>query len=374
MPPAISFVDDRDRLAEALRTVDHPVVGADVERADSDNYYREASLIQVGADGACTLVDPHAIDDLDPLERFLAGRLTVFHAIENDVEPLEAAGIGLHQVADTSVAAAMLGMPTGLSNLLEDVLGIELTSNKSKLQRADWSRRPLTDEMVAYAAEDVVHLPALWHELATRLEERGRTSWYEQELAATLERATENRRAWFRTKGVGRLDPQARAVLRSLWEEREQLAKEHDIAPALVISDKELVTLAEEPADTPTAIGKRGHSRRSRTSEFAQQLFDAQQAGREAPPEEPPEGRRWDTDDRAAYDAMRKARADKADELGMDPGVLCPSRVLWDATLADPDGPEELCEAAGLLPWQTELLADDLWTAYTGASEDTDEG
>lgn len=365
MPPTISFVDEREQLPSALRAVDHPVVGADVERADSDNYYRRAALIQVGADDRCTLVDPQAIDDLGPLDDFLAGRRTVFHAIENDVEPLVAAGIELRDVADTAVAAAMLGMPTGLGPLLEEVLGIELLSDKGRLQRADWSQRPLTTEMIDYAAEDVVHLPELWEALAAQLDELGRTSWYEQELEATLEAASENRRAWHRTKGVGRLDPRARAVLRAVWEERERIAKEHDIAPGLLLNDSTLVEIAESPVSSVGAMAKKGRGGRSRTKEFAQALYDAQERGISGPPEEPPEDRRWDSDDRAAYDAMRKARARRAKELGLDSGVLCPSRVLWEAMIASPDDPEELCDAAGLRPWQRELLRDDLWEAYS---------
>jgi ribonuclease D len=45
--------------------------------------------------------------------------------------------------------------------------------------------------------------------------------------------------------------------------------------------------------------------------------------------------------------------------------VLCPSRPLWRAVAAQPDGPDELCAAVELRPWQTELLGDVLWAAYT---------
>lgn len=364
VPPTITLVDHPDQLEPALSTVAADVVGADVERADSDQYYREASLIQIGIEGVCVLVDPHAVTDLTALGGFLGARTAVFHAIENDLEPLSAAGIELGPVADTAVAAAMLGLPTGLGPLLEEVLGVELASDKGRFQRADWSRRPLPDDMIAYAAEDVVHLPTLWEALEDRLDTAGRLHWYEQELAATLSAAGEDRRAWYRTKGAGRLEPTARSVLRALWEEREAIAQEHDIAPGLVLHDSHMVELAEEPAADPGELSRRAARRQARTSAFADRLHAAQERGRAAPPEEPPSARRWDADDKAAYDAMRKARARRADELGIDSGVLCPSRVLWDAVLADPEDPDELCRAAGLRPWQTEELQDVLWEAY----------
>lgn len=364
MPPTITIVDDPERLEPALADVAHEVVGGDVERADSDQYYREASLIQIGAEGVCVLVDPHAIEDLAPVADFLAGRSTVFHAIENDVEPLAAAGVELGPVADTAVAAAMLGLPTGLGPLLEAVLGVELASDKGRFQRADWSQRPLPEDMIAYAAEDVVHLPELWAALADRLVAAGRRDWYEQELAATLSAATEDRRAWYRTKGAGRLDPADRAILRVLWEERETIAQDHDIAPGLVLHDSHLIELAEEPAADPAELSHRSARHHGRTAEFADRLHAAQERGRAAPPEDHPSVRRWDADDRAVYDAMRKARARRAKELGIDSGVLCPSRLLREAVLADPEDPDELCRAAGLRPWQSEQLREVLWEAY----------
>ncbi len=219
--PVIRFVDRREAIADELAHVDEPVVGVDVERADSHRYFRKAALVQVGVPGTCVLVDGVEPDDLEPLGAFLAGRVSVFHAIENDLDPLASAAVRPDDVRDTAIAAALLGLPTGLGNLLSEVLGIELTADKDKLQRADWEARPLTDEMREYAAGDVVFLPRLWSELEAQLQAVGRLSWFEQELEATVSRAHEDNRDWERTKGAGRLTPEQRTYLRELWELRE---------------------------------------------------------------------------------------------------------------------------------------------------------
>jgi ribonuclease D len=95
--------------------------------------------------------------------------------------------------------------------------------------------------------------------------------------------------------------------------------------------------------------------------------------GRDAEPEtRDRDDHRWDPEDRAAYDAMRKARAKIAEDLDLDPGVVCPSRPLWRAVASRPADADELCATAELRPWQIELLRDVLWDAYTATMQPGD--
>lgn len=365
----VVFVDDRGQVPAALETVAAATVGVDVERADADRYFRRAALVQVGTADRCLLLDAVELPELAELDAFLDdGRIAVLHALENDLEPLARMGVVPDRLADTGIAAALLGLPIGLSGLLTEVLDVQLTADKERFQRADWEARPLPADMADYAAGDVFHLPELWHELADRLAAAGRTSWYEQELAWTVERAGEDNRDWTRVKGAGRLDPAAKAILRELWQEREQLARAHDIAPNRLVHDDVLRGLAEEPVGTTDELVRRSQRRRGLLREHAGALLAAIERGREAPAETRDEGgRRWSPEDKTAYDALRKARAEVAADLGIDAGVLCSSRPLWRAVAAQPEDPFTLCSLAGLRPWQTELLHEVLWDAYTGA-------
>ena len=251
---------------------------------------------------------------------------------------------------------------------------MSLTEDKERFQRADWEARPIPADMADYAAGDVFHLPALWRELSARLDDAGRTSWYDQELRFTITRAGEDSRDWTRVKGGGRLEPQAKAVLRALWEQREALAREHDIAPNRLVHDDVLRDLAEHPVQSVEELVRRSPRRRGLLREHAADLLAASDRGRLAEPETRDEGaRRWSPEDKGAYDAMRKARADVAADLGLDPGIVCSSRPLWRAVAARPADGDELCAAADLRPWQTELLRDVLWDAYTAATAVPDE-
>lgn len=372
--PRIVLVDDDERLADELAAIEDDVIGVDVERADSDNYHRRAALVQVGDARTCVLVDPLAIPHPQALVDLCRDRLVVLHAIENDIVPLDAMDVDLPRVADTAIAAALLGLPPGLGDLLTEVLGIELDTDKSRYQRADWAARPLSEGMIAYAAGDVLDLPALWRSLATQLDDAGRREWYDQELEATIAAARTDTRDWRRTKGMGRLDPQQRAVVRELWQVREAICAEQDIAPNRLLHDRTIVALAQDPAANPDALVARDpQRRRGPVREHADRLFAAQQDGLAAEPAPVSPRRRWSDEQRAAYDAMRRHRSGVAADLDLDPGLLCPSRQLHAAVTADPTSPAELADAAGLRPWQAGLLLDELWAIWVEAMTPRDD-
>ncbi|GGI08927.1 ribonuclease D [Egicoccus halophilus] len=366
----VHFVDTAADVSDALTALDAPVLGVDVERADADRYYRRAALIQIGVPGHCLLLDGVTLGALPDVDDFLAAgdRLVVLHALENDFEPLAAKAIRPPRVADTAVAASVLGLPTGLSALLAEVLEVELTADKEAYQRADWEERPLSDGMAAYAAGDVVHLPQLWQRLAQRLADSGRSSWYEQELAATIDRSRQDARDWTRVKGAGRLSGEQRAVLREVWQERERLAREHDIAPNRLVHDDVLRSIATEPPRTMPQLVRRSQRRRNLLRRHGEALFAAVERGQAGPPVlRESSGRRWTDRDRDLYDQLRKARSAVAEELGIDAGVLCPSKPLWRAVAGAPGDGGELCASVGLRPWQAEVLATPLWEAYVAA-------
>lgn len=365
------FVDDPADLASALATVDADMVGVDVERADAPRYYRTAALIQVGTAEQVVLVDAVALAPVPRLSDFLASRTTILHALPNDLEPLRAVGVEVGSVHDTAVAASLLGLPVGLDPLLQDVLGVSLTPDKERFQRADWEQRPLPEDMAAYAAADVAHLPELWQHLASRLEESGRRAWYDEEIVVTRLAAFDNERDWSRTKGAGRLSPAQRAVLQAVWVEREAICREFDLAPNRVLRDAVLLDLAQRPAVDVADLIRRNQRRGRPPREHAERLFAAQRAGQQATPEPKTMATTpWTAEHRDAFDAMRRARAEVADAVGIDAGVLCPSKALWGPVRGRPTTPDQLCEQAGLRRWQTELLRDVLWEAWESIGTD----
>lgn len=354
----ITITTTQLELSAALDALgDPPVVGVDVERADTNRYWRTPALIQVGVGGEVVLVDPLALGDLATLDAFLRARTVVLHAMDNDVEPLRSVHVRPTVIEDTAIAAMLLGLPTGLETLLEELLAISFDGNKARMQRADWSVRPLPDDMVTYAAYDVADLPTLWAGLAARLSETGRRSWYEQERDTVRDMPPlEERRSWTRLRGLGRLDRRGQTRARALWLAREALARDTDTAPNRVVSDRTLLDLASEPIDDAADLRRRG-MRRQAVRRFGPHLIAALHDGQRASLV-PVRGRRLDERERATVDLLRAQRSQIAVAAGLDPGVLCPNRELERAVGSRPGTRHELRSALDLRPWQWELMAD----------------
>lgn len=363
------LIDDPDDLATSLHDIDVEVVGLDVERSTKPRYENPAALVQVGTAELVLLVDTHALGEVAGLGEFLRGRVVVLHAATNDIPSLDEAAVVLDTLEDTAIAAAVLGLPLGLDNLLQELLGVALSPDKDRFQRADWERRPLPDDMAEYAAGDVEHLPELITVLRARLADAGRLDWYRQERDHMIDETRRATRSWEDTRGAGRLDAAQRAVLRSLWTCREALAARDDLAPQRVLRDATLVDLAGDPAADVDALSRRNRRRGQPTPAHAADLLAAQERGLLAPAEERPRAaHRFDGMDRDRHAAMRRARSELADEMGLDAGFLCPGRTLWGPIAADPEDADELAANLDLRRWQRDLLARVLWDAYTSVS------
>lgn len=355
--PEQRYVETQQGLQQALEILaDADVVGVDVERADAHRYWRTPALIQVGSARTIALIDPLALHDLAPLDAFLRSRTVILHAMENDIVPLEHVSVQLHRIEDTAAAASILGLPTGLETLLEQLLGITFNGEKSRMQRADWARRPLPRRMLAYAAADVVGLPELWQQLETRLIDGGRYSWYREELEAMrAQPPIEERRSWTRLRGIGRLDQRGQTRARVLWQERERLARSTDTAPARILSDRVLLELARTPVDDARGLRSLGVRRQS-ARRFGSDLLQALRQATDGELTSHNDHRLSDAE-RSQLDRLRSARSRRAQELGIDPGLLCPNRTLLQAVTARPTSLPLLRQVLDLRAWQWEQLA-----------------
>ncbi len=157
----------------------------------------------------------------------------------------------LNNIFDTQIAAGFTGASAqaGYGNLLGAILGRRVGKTASYTR---WDVRPLTDEQLGYAAEDVAHLLQLADEIQRRLTDSGRLEWAREECRR-LESATDERdpyTAWERLPRVGQLDPRARAIARELAAWREQTASESDRPVGSVLGDPALVELAKRHPST----------------------------------------------------------------------------------------------------------------------------
>ncbi len=403
--PPVLLVEPRDgvptpltrpsELADAVASLaaGHGPVAVDAERASGYRYGQRAYLVQLRRAGVGTvLIDPVPLPDLTTLGVALADAEWVLHAASQDLPCLGEIGMRPTRLFDTELAGRLLGYPrVGLGSIVEEVLGFRLEKGHSA---ADWSTRPLPEPWLRYAALDVEVLVELRDALAAELEEQGKREWAEEEFAAIVAAPPPQPRVepWRRTSGLHRVRKRRHlAVVRSLWETRDNVARRRDIAPGRVLPDSAIVAAAlalpESEADLLALPVFGGRSLRRQVDTW----FGAIGAGRAVPEEDlpelkaahdgPPPARSWgDRDPQAAarLAAARNAVAAIADEHGLPTeNLLAPDavrRLAWEPP-AHPDVAEvtRRLRAHGARKWQVALTAAALSGALARATRQADD-
>jgi ribonuclease D len=257
-PPAV--VADAPALAALVeRLRGERVIALDTE-SNSFHVYRErVCLLQISTRAADYVVDPLAVDPAPLAEVLCDGRETVLHGADYDVRCLRRQyGWRLPRLFDTMAAARRLGRRgLGLSALVEEHFGVRLSKTH---QRADWGRRPLPVEQLAYAALDTHYLLPLHELLAGELSGRGALEEARREFdriaAAEFRERVFDVEGWRRLKGARELDPRGRSVLRALWIAREEQARALDRPPFKVLAEQAMVELARTRPASDEALAK----------------------------------------------------------------------------------------------------------------------
>lgn len=223
-------------------------IGLDTEFVRERTFYPRPGLIQISDGRDVWLLDAVAVERSKALGELLAqaGTVKVLHSVGEDLEILQAVGGQWPApLFDTQVAAALLGMPLQLryEHLVEAALGVELEGGKA---RNDWCRRPLSPELLHYAAEDVIWLPRLKERLEELLDQAGRLAWHREDCERIVERARagDDTPPLSRVKGAGGLDTPEVAYLDALARWREAAARQQDLPRRFVMADDALIELA----------------------------------------------------------------------------------------------------------------------------------
>ncbi len=374
------ITDTEAGLAEACAAIAAGTgpVAIDAERASGYRYSNRAYLIQLRREDSGTwLIDPIAFESLDPLAEALDGIEWILHAATQDLPCLLEVNLRPGSLFDTELAGRLLGYPrVGLATLVETVLGGRMKKEHSAV---DWSRRPLPEPWLEYAALDVEVLVELRDALAAQLVEAGKDEWARQEFEALLSfEAVPRVDAWRRTSGMHRIrGRRGLGAVRALWEARDQLAERRDVTPGRIIPDSAIVAAAQAmPTDRDALLAVKGfHGRGAEryASRWVAALrgvaaLDESELPTRAPRTDgPPLPRAWADRDPVAARRLSLARAalvKLAEEQGLPvENVLTPDylrRVLW--TPPDTRDPNSLAAAVaaalsqlGARPWQIEL-------------------
>lgn len=396
VPPVSVSTSEIARAAEKLATGTGPFA-VDAERASGFRYSNRAYLIQIRRAGAGTvLIDPvnhggSPIDVLKPLADVLADDEWILHAADQDLPCLAEVGLLPPAVYDTELAGRLAGFDrVNLAAMVQRLLGLGLAKGHGA---ADWSKRPLPEAWLNYAALDVEVLIELRSEIADVLAAQNKTDWAAEEFEylRRAESTPTRRDRWRRTSGLNKVRTTAGlAAVREMWTARDRIARNRDIAPGRILPDSAIVAAAladpktlEELTTLPIFSGPK--QRRT-----AGVWLEALEAARRTddPPDAaetltgPPPPVRWAKrkPEAAAYlEAAKSALGELSKQVAVPTeNLVSPDlvrRLCWD--FSDPADVTEtvagFLHEGGARHWQRALVVPVLATALSQATRPDDE-
>ena len=365
-PLYLDTADTVDRFLAELGTISS--IALDTEGASFHRFVDRIYLLQLSTANHSAVIDPLPIGTPTKLGDLLEDRSieVILHDADYDLRLLrQDYGWHVTNLFDTRVAAQLLGIRSfGLAALLERYFSVKLDK---KHQRADWSMRPLTVDMLDYAAQDTRYLLELRNQLHNALVDHGRLHWAQEEFTRAEDTHWEPEEpdtGFLKLKGARDLTRRELARLRELVKWRDGIAAELDRAVFRVAGNEVLLDLSRSAPTTREALFSVKGFPRGMSESRAAEALEAVRRGEKVPDDELPrfpKSTRWDRDpdfdDRVAK--LKTVRDEAATRLDLDPGVLCSRDRMEAVARRNPRTVAEVAEVSELRRWQVEVLAAD---------------
>ncbi|MBL7964466.1 MAG: ribonuclease D [Flavobacteriales bacterium] len=360
---AFSLLTSPEALHKATQSLAKELVLALDTEASSFHRYRErVCLVQLSTRERTLLVDPLALPDLTSLRTLLAdpGMEVVIHDADYDLRILaKDHGIRVENVFDTLVAAELLNEPEiGLASLLRKYQGIEVDK---KYQKADWSKRPLPPDMLAYAAGDTSHLIAIRDILKEKLRAKDRWDWAVEEFAlltdAPFNIAVNDEPGFLRLKGAKRLKPPQLAILKAVHAWREGVAERLDRAPFMVLGNEAMIGIALEPPSNVADLAARKGIGERVAERYGKAILAAVKHAQQLPKDQWPrleQPKRWQRDDdyEERLKRLKQVRDKLTTDMDLRMGIVASNQMLSDIARTLPGDLEALAALPGMRRYQ----------------------
>ena len=249
------FVEEPDSLVPLLGS--RAQLGVDTEFMRERTYFAQLCLVQVATGDDIYCVDPLSGRPQQSFWQDLLAHDWIVHSARQDIEVVyQTAAAMPSSIFDTQVAAGLLGHPAqiGYAGLVRELFDVEIHKTHT---RADWSRRPLREEYLLYAAEDVEYLLPAYARLAEKLEAKGRLEWAREDSQWLLDPGlyeTGDDQAIDRLKGARNLRGRKRAAAARLAAWRETEAIKRDRPRQWIMRDNVLLDIAWKLPSSASAL------------------------------------------------------------------------------------------------------------------------
>lgn len=368
--PAYRFIRTAAELEQFVDRISREkILAVDLEADSMFHFQEKVCLLQMAGNGENVVIDPLEVNDLSPLAPLFydKGICKVFHGSDYDVRSLyRDFSIEINNLFDTQLASMFVGeRETSLGAVVCKRFGIKLDK---RYQKKDWSRRPLPDGMIEYAASDVFHLIPLARQLMGELEEKGRLEWVKEEcdyLSAVRTSANAGEPLFLRFRGAGRLPRRSLAALEGLLHYRRNLALKKDRPLFKVFSNTALLKIATEMAGTPKAMETARCLSAKQIRIYGKPLAKVvRQANTLATTDLPvyPRRRRASVSPRVPerIKVIKAWRDDRADRLELDPTLLFNKALMTAIAVDKPADINGLRNVEGIHNWQVAVFGEEI--------------
>lgn len=342
-----------------------PRIAIDTESNSLYAYQERVCLIQFSTPEQDFLLDPLALPELQALKPLFENDKIekIFHAAEYDLICLKRDfGFTFSNLFDTMIAARILGYKkVGLGNMLAQKFGVNV--NK-KFQKANWGKRPLSDEMLNYARLDTHYLIKLRNMLQHELRQQKRWNLAQEDFGLTASLAGINNHAsppvWERVGGRSKLNPRQATVLNEVCLAREVLAEKLDRPPFKVVSNKALLRLARTQPRNRRELAEEGFSSRQ-VQRFGKAFLHAVERGLHAPFVKRTPHKRPNDDYRNRYENLRTWRKERAKPLGVESDVVLPRFLMEEIAKENPQQMDRLAVMMKNSPWRLAQYGEEIF-------------
>lgn len=341
----IQYINTPDQLAKLCEQIKkEPWLALDTEFLREKTYYPKFCLLQIATPQWVACIDPIALPKLDELfdAIYNPAIVKVFHSCRQDLEIFyQLTGKLPSPIFDTQVAAPLLGFQDnpGYAMLVSSLLSINL--NKAHT-RADWSKRPLTEAQIEYAADDVIYLCQIYQIMVQKLTELGRIDWLKQDFAELENPALYTvapEQAWFKIKGKNKLTGKQLSIIQTLAQWREKTAQSEDRPKSWLLRDELLFDMAKlQPETVEELANVRGINERA-VNRYGQELCQLITAAKNRAPlplNEKDRPTKKTQQQEAILDILTALVRIRAEENSLNPTILA-SRKDLEALLFNDD-------------------------------------
>jgi ribonuclease D len=364
--PAYQIIAEQSGAEAFARSLEKEnIIAVDLEADSMYHFQEKICLIQIATRTANVIMDPLKIPNLRCLAPLFADThiQKIFHGADYDIRCLDRdLGITVNNLFDTQIAARFLGFhETGLEAVIQNQFGAALDK---RYQKKDWSKRPLSPDMLEYAARDTVYLISLAEFFRKELQKKGRLEWVIEEcehLSRVRSGSNDNGPLFLKFKGAGRLKPRSLAILEALLQVRKEIAMKKDRPPFKVFGQDSAIKLITERPLTLDHLKKINALSNRQIGSFGPEIIRAITIGMEVPEEKLPiypKTKKPVVSPRVPerIKNLKAWRDEKAARLDIDPALICSKFIMNAIAEKNPIDITELVEIEGMKNWQRETF------------------